>query len=89
MSFDGFLKALREIHSEPNGGGLSWGRVTASLAFIASVVWVSLIWHHTHVFPSLSDVTMWTLAPYGANRLGAVATAFSNNPQTASPPPKQ
>jgi hypothetical protein len=85
MTVAGFKKIVREIFSEPGPNGtLSWGRIASSVALLAAIVWVSRILFLTHGLPALDGVTGFVLGPYGANKIGAAAQSFSQNPVTQS-----
>lgn len=64
---------FREIHSEPSGGTLSWGRSASSVCLVAAIVWVSRVWFLTHAIPALDGVIGFVLAPYGANKIATSA----------------
>lgn len=87
MTIAGIKKILREVLSEPGNGTLSWGRIASTVTLFAALVWVSYILYHTGTVPALDGITGFMLAPYGANKLGTAAQAFSNNPVNSAPPP--
>jgi len=80
---------VREIHSEPNGGTLSWGRCAATGAFITMAIAVLHTAFHTGAMPPLSGAAEFVTAPYLANRVATAVQAFSSNPVAPSiDPPK-
>ncbi len=85
LSFAGIKRIVREIMSEPNGGGLSWGRVASSVALVAGIVWVSRILILTHGLPALDGITAFVLGPYTSNKVGAAVQSFSQNPISGPP----
>jgi hypothetical protein len=87
--FPKVVKVIREIHSEPAGGTLSWGRVAASFALLSAVVWVSRLVFLTHSLPALDGITGFVVGPYAANKVATAAQAYSNNPVTTAVPPAQ
>ncbi len=72
-------KVLREIHSEPGPvGTLSWGRVACSISLLSTIAWITHILWHTHGLPSLTEPSMFALAPYGVNKsLTTIQNVFS------------
>jgi hypothetical protein len=82
MTFQGVKKVIREIHSEPNGGTLSWGRCAATGAFITMAIAILHMTFHTGSMPSLSGAAEFVTAPYLANRVATAVQAFSGNPVT-------
>jgi len=77
---------IREVYSEPNGGGLSWGRVAASFTVIAAIGWITRILLLTHALPAdMTGIAAFAVSPYGANKIATAAQSFSPNP-VAGPP---
>lgn len=87
ITLDGVKRIIREIFSEPNGGGLSWGRVASGVALVAAIVWVTRILILTHGLPALDGITGFVIAPYTANKVGTAVQSFSQNPVSAPPAP--
>lgn len=85
MFFAKIKVVLREIFSEPNGGGLSWGRCASTLALIIASVWVTRLVILTHSLPALDGITGFIVAPYGANKIGTAVQSFSQNPVSFTP----
>ena len=86
MSLAGVRKVIREIHSEPNNGTLSWGRCTATGAFIvASVAILHSVFHsHSAAGIAWADAGGFIAAPYAVNRVATAVQSFSQNPVTSS-----
>ena len=84
--FSGLRKLVREIHSEPSNGTLSWGRCAATGALIvASVAILHSVFHaHSVAGVSWTDAGGFIAAPYAANKVGTAVQAFSSNPVDAS-----
>jgi hypothetical protein len=86
LSIDGVKKVVREIYSEPNGGGLSWGRVTATFTVMAAIGWVTRVLLTTHALPvDMTGLSAFAISPYAANKVATAAQSFSSNP-IATPP---
>jgi hypothetical protein len=84
LTATGIKKIFREIYSEPNGGGLSWGRVAATFTVLASIVWLSRVLYLTHSLPgNMTDIAAFMVSPYVANKVTTAAQAFSPNPISA------
>ncbi len=84
MSLVGLRKVVREIHSEPSNGTLSWGRCAATGAFIVASTAILHVVFHTHTLPSMMDAGAFVIAPYTANKVATAVQAFSQNPVNVS-----
>jgi hypothetical protein len=84
MTLQGFKKMVREIHSEPNGGTLSWGRCASTGTLIAILIYVGHIVFHSHALPDLAGASAFAISPYAANRVATAVQSFSSNPVTPS-----
>jgi len=84
MTLQGLKKMVREIHSEPNGGTLSWGRCAATGAFLTMAIAILHTAFHNGSMPPLSGAAEFVTAPYLANRVATAVQSFSNNPVTPS-----
>jgi hypothetical protein len=82
MTLDSFKKIIREIHSEPNGGTLSWGRCAATGSLIVVIGCILHVVCHTHALPPLGDAALFACSPYTANRVATAVQSFSTNPVT-------
>ena len=88
MTLAGVKKTVREIMSEPNGGGLSWGRVASSVALLAAITWVTRVLLMSHAMPGdLSGITGFVVAPYTGSAMKTAVQSFSQNPVSAPPAP--
>ena len=50
----------------------STGRILSAVCTVAAIVWVSLLWKHSHVMPdvgTLGGLTAFMTAHYAANKL--------------------
>lgn len=86
MTLQGLKKVVREIHSEPNGGTLSWGRCAATGAFLTVAVSVLHVVFKTHGLPALDGAAAFVIAPYTANKVATAVQSFSQNPVTPASP---
>lgn len=77
-----FFEFLRQAHSE-NGQG-SWSRLTSSGAFVAAVVWVSVVVHRLHTIPDLSGVIAFICAPYSVNLIHGMITNVAASKYTGT-----
>lgn len=77
-----FTKILREILSEPNNGGLSWGRVASSVALVASLIWITKILIFTGNLPSMDGITAYVVGPYTANKATTAVQSFAGVKET-------
>jgi len=84
MTLAGIRKVIREIHSEPNSGTLSWGRCAATGALVVASTAILYVVFHTHVLPSMTDAGAFVIAPYTANKVATAIQSFSNNPVNAA-----
>jgi hypothetical protein len=76
-----FKEIVVDIFSEPHGGGLSFGRVSAAFTLtVAAVVFLHVAFK-THAVPTGTlDLASYGLSPYVANKAISAVQAFSNNP---------
>jgi hypothetical protein len=79
---DKLKKVIREIHSEPGNGTLSWGRIAATASLVAAITWVTRLVFQTHALPSLEGISGFVVAPYMANKVSTAVQSFSGNPVT-------
>lgn len=85
-SIAGVKKIVREIYSEPNGGGLSWGRVTATFTVMAAIGWITRVLLMTHALPAdMTGISAFAISPYAANKVATAAQSFSPNPVSGPP----
>src|SRR5271157_663296 len=86
MAFAGVRKVIREIHSEPGNGTLSWARCAATGAFIVASVAILHVVFHAHSVAGISwtDAGGFIAAPYAMNKVGTAVQSFSQNPVDAS-----
>lgn len=82
MNYVGIKKALREIHTDPSGGVLSWGRVASSIALVACIFWATKVLLYTHAMPSLDGATGFIVAPYVANKTANAVQSFTKKDDT-------
>jgi hypothetical protein len=79
---DKLKKVIREIHSEPGGGTLSWGRCAATGSLIVVIGCILHVVIHTHTIPDLGSAALFVVSPYTANRVATAVQSFSSSPVT-------
>jgi hypothetical protein len=88
MNLSKIKLTIREFYSEPNGGGLSWGRLASTFTVLAAIGWITRILYLTHGLPpDMTGIAAFAVSPYAANKVTTAAQSFSPNPISGPPAP--